>query len=97
MTPFIDPLARDDIKPVQIEEYETIATAGPIRSLLTTEEHLIPVLDSITSERHLKSLLGLKGGLENDPYNKDEKVLFRKFADSLRMVLNTTNNGLDAS
>ena len=96
MTPFIDPLARDDIKPLRLEEYESIATAKTLRNLLTSEEHLIPILDSIESEGHLKSLLSLKGGLTTDPYTKDEKLLFRKFTDIIQATLNNPKENVNA-
>ncbi|KDE05338.1 hypothetical protein MVLG_04253 [Microbotryum lychnidis-dioicae p1A1 Lamole] len=44
---FLDPLARDDVKPLRRKEYEAIATSPTIRRLLLTQPSLIPTLSRL--------------------------------------------------
>ncbi|SCZ87830.1 BZ3500_MvSof-1268-A1-R1_Chr2-3g05298 [Microbotryum saponariae] len=44
---FLDPLARDDVKPLRRREYEAIATSPTIRRLLLTQPSLIPTLSRL--------------------------------------------------
>ncbi|SCV74927.1 BQ2448_7956 [Microbotryum intermedium] len=44
---FLDPLARDDVKPLRRKEYEAIATSPTIRRLLLTQPSLIPTLSHL--------------------------------------------------
>ncbi|KZT56608.1 hypothetical protein CALCODRAFT_555851 [Calocera cornea HHB12733] len=94
---FVDPLTRDDPKPLDNEQYLAIATSSKIRSMLREQPRLpllLRSLDSISSsfarERALELILDVATGraepvqLENGEYmNDDDFKLMREFAEEV--------------
>lgn len=60
---YLDPLQRDDPKPLQLRQYETIATSPTIRNVLSAHPNLPALLTSIDNLRGQNRDLALQRSL----------------------------------
>ncbi|KAK2467878.1 hypothetical protein APHAL10511_000173 [Amanita phalloides] len=103
-----DPLKRDDPKPLQLHQYEAIATSPAIRNILTSHPSLCHLLTSLDTLRGEDRDLALQKALGVTPADIDtqtplnelsEDILaFREFAEAIEAAVRGGNKsalGLD--
>ncbi|KIO34565.1 hypothetical protein M407DRAFT_240444 [Tulasnella calospora MUT 4182] len=91
-----DPLSQDEVKPIQLPQYEAIATSVDVREVLTTNPRLKDILRSIDAlqgsarERELEKILGVAVDEQGRPASggdeEDMKAL-RALAEAVEQVV----------
>jgi len=98
---FVDPLTRDDPKPLNNAQYLSIATSAKLRSMLRENPRLPLLLGSLDSlpsrfgrERAFEAVLGVATGrveplrLQNGEYmDEDDIQLMRQFAEEVESAV----------
>ncbi|KAJ7597263.1 hypothetical protein C8J56DRAFT_314028 [Mycena floridula] len=96
-----DPLQRDDPKPLQLSQYEAIATSPAIRSTLETYPDLRPLLISLDNLRGLERETALRQALgataieDHSTELSDNVLAFRALAAAIENAVREGPLGLD--